>query len=454
MEKELISKVKKNVKIQEIIAHYIPLNKSGKNFKCICPFHTDHEPSMIINPDKQLYKCFVCNGGGDVYNFVMNYENIPFIEAYQKVVEIGGLSDEYLRGLQKRKVYEPYSENEKASHALNEKISRYMEYHVMQNIDGSFEYLSSRGLSEQTVKQFRFGYLPDANKLIEFLKANKYTNEELLKSNFFILNKNNSIYCPFEKRITIPIHDSRNKLVGFGARRFVDEKQKAKYINSTESEIFHKSEVLFNYYQALNEVYKTKEIYLVEGYMDAIMLSDKGIHNVVAVMGTALTEQHIQLLNGIKNIKVHVCFDMDTAGKEATLRAFKLLSKSNLQHDAVWYEQAKDPAELLQKNGSLDTISWFEFFLNYQLERYGDLSCNESAINDLLYEWQKVESPIMRNHYFKMISDKTGLDLSVLKEQVDYIKQKEKIPYQNRNKSKGNDLASLLKNKQRIYSHE
>lgn len=120
----------------------------------------------------------------------------------------------------------------------------------------------------------------------------------------------------------------------------------------------------------------------------------------------------------------------------------------------MWYEQAKDPAELLQKNGSLDTISWFEFFLNYQLERYGDLSCNESAINDLLYEWQKVESPIMRNHYFKMISDKTGLDLSVLKEQVDYIKQKEKIPYQNRNKSKGNDLASLLKNKQRIFSHE
>lgn len=448
--------MKSKIQIEKIIGNYVSLQKSGKDYKCQCPFHDDHNPSMYVNAEKQIYKCFVCNAGGDVYDFIMRYNNINFEEAYKLAIELSGLSTDYLKEIKRKKVYDPYSMEQKEIFTLYERVIEYMEYQLCQNINDSLSYLKTRKFSEQAISKYHIGYLDSVDSLVSYLmKKYDYTHDQLLKTDFFGLKENGKFYSKFEKRINIPITDRWGTTVGFGGRIFKEEDtNKAKYINSSESNVFKKSEVLFGFYNALSDIYKTKELYLMEGYVDVILTDDHKLHNCVGLMGKALTLEQINLIRKISDLRVHICTDLDKPGREAALQIAKQLEENHIKFDFSWYESAKDPGELAEHDLTdelTNHIDLFNYKMNHELLINNSLS--EEVINELLLILHNEDSPIRRTLSLRALSDKCGIEIEVLKEQYAYVnKIKENITPIMKEERKSSEISDIFKNRRRIPS--
>lgn len=440
-----INRIQQTANIVEIISSYITLEKKGKNYFGMCPFHDDHNPSMSVSEEKGLFTCFVCHKTGNVFSFVQDYENISFIEAVKIVANKVGIEIET--------GYKETSKYSKHYEAVDLALKFYQNNLKSRDGTKAHEYLKKRGITDEIIEEFNIGYASNNYDTITKLLTNKGYDEEILIDAGLSV-RGQTLYDLFRNRITFPIHNPNGKPVGFSARIYEDVKE-AKYINTKETPIFKKGKILFNYHRAQNEARRVKSLIVVEGQMDAIRIYASGIKNVVATMGTALTGDHIKLLKKL-NVPIILCMDNDEAGEKATIQNGEALSKSAVDLRILRLSGAKDPDEYILKHSKeefLDAINnaitYFDFKLNYykkdkNLNKVEDVS---KYINQVVKELNKSNDPILIDLTVNDLAANYGIDKNVLLNQIIKIEapKVEKIAVRKEKKlSKNQKLSSIL----------
>ena len=423
---EEINNIRSKANIVDIIGSYLPLTQRGRNYLCVCPFHDDHSPSMSVSEEKQIYKCFACGNTGNVFTFVENYEDVSFLDAVMIVAEKCGISID--KSLIKN--------NKVVSNKEEFEIMNLAEKFYQNNLKTEFgttalDYLNKRGISEEFIKEFGIGLsLDNSNTLYNLLLKKKYNVGKLLDVG--IINQSDDRYYDmFTRRITFPLWDKDGNVVGFSARIYRGEKDTSKYVNSRESKLFKKGETLYNYHRARDFVKLEKSVIVVEGFMDAIRLFVGGVKNVVALQGTALTKEQINLLKKLHS-KVILCLDNDSAGENATLSNGEAMIKEGLEVYVIRLSGRKDPDEYVLANGIeafknnlVNPMTYFDFKVNY-LKKNRDLSkTNDLAmyVNQVLEEVANSKDDILIELTLKKISEEYNLSLEVLKEKVKGLKK-------------------------------
>lgn len=455
---EEINTIRQNADIVDIIESYgIKLEKKGKdNYVCLCPFHDDHNPNMIVSQAKQIFTCFGgCGATGNVFTFVQKYENVSFIEAVKIVAE---------------KSHQNFNYDIKSSTA-NDKFSK--EYEIMdlslkffQNNLASGEgikakeYLFKRGINETIINEFKLGLSISNNSLKKFFESKNVSLELAYKIG--LLNKSGTEYYDvFNDRIMIPIFNQSGKLCGYTGRCYLKDEEN-KYVNSKENEIYKKSEVLFNYFNAKNEINKLKEIVIVEGNMDAITMSTYGIKNVCALMGVVLTSYQINFLKK-QRLKLILMLDNDNAGRTATLKVGDNLYNAGIDVRVVRLSGAKDPDEYVRKNGIealKENISNARKFIDFKIEALKsdyDLTSVEDIQKYILQVLEIVKglSDLEKNIIINKLSEEYRVDVNILKKNVTFENKNPLVKELPQKKKKsGYDLAvsniiyGMLQNKE------
>lgn len=413
---EEINEIRSRANIVDIISGYLQVSSKGKNYVALCPFHNDHSPSLIISPEKQIFNCFTCRTGGNVFSFVMKYENVSFAEAVSIVAKKVGFNlknDFFVK-----------SENK---YSKDYEIYEYAMKYYLNNIntaDGSKarEYLLKRGINETIIKEFKLGYSGSSKDTFYKLATNKGWDIETLNKLGLINKVNENVYDTFINRIVIPIENLKGEVVGFTGRIFNGEDNTAKYLNTKETEIFKKSSLLFNYHNAKNYIRDRKSVIVVEGNMDAIKMSAKGFKNVVALMGVALSNEQIDILKRLK-VPVILMLDNDNAGEEATIKNGESLINSGVDTKVVRLSGAKDPDEYLEKFGidamqnNIDkAIKYIDFKIEC-LKKDKDLSNMEDLITYVKEVINSIngEDDLTKEIILSKISKDYAIDIDILK---------------------------------------
>ena len=365
----VINEIRAQADIVDIIKEYIPLTPKGKNYFGVCPFHQDHSPSMSVSREKQMFKCFSCGAAGNVFKFVSDYENISFIEAVSKVASKVGIP------LTITGDYKPKEKFQKEYDVMN-----LTTLFFQNNLNTSLgtkakEYLSQRGLNEEMVKVFDIGLALDKNTLYQFLNKKKIAPEDMVSLG--LVNQSGLAYHDvFVNRIIFPIHDASGHVVGFTGRVY-DGDYTPKYLNSKETAIFRKGNILFNYHRARDAIRLQKKVIIVEGNMDAIRMYVSGFQNTIALMGTSLTKEQVSLIEKLR-VPVILMFDNDEAGKTATVKNGEILGDAGITVEVVRLSGAKDPDEYILANGIQAMKDNIEHPLSYLEFKYNALKENKN----------------------------------------------------------------------------
>lgn len=343
---ELIDEIRNKNDIVDVISQYVVLKRSGRNFFGLCPFHKEKSPSFSVSPDKQIFHCFGCGVGGDVLRFTSKIENLSFRETVEMLAEKSGIELPTLDGQQDNKLMQlkskVYEINEIAAQFYHENLYK-------PNAKAAQEYVKKRKLDNTTLKNFLIGYSNNNySELYNALKQKGFTEEEILASSLVNKTKDGKFIDRFRGRLMFPIQDVRNRVIAFGGRVLDDSKPK--YINSPENIVYSKGRHLFGLNVAKKYENKMKKIIIVEGYMDAISLHQRGIHNAVASLGTAMTEAQGHLLRN-NGEQVIIGYDADGAGQAATMRGLEILQSMGCDIRILQIEGAKDPDEFVVKYG-------------------------------------------------------------------------------------------------------
>lgn len=343
---DIIEEVRMKNDIVDVVSQYVKLNRRGNTYFGLCPFHNEKTPSFSVTPSKQMYYCFGCGAGGNVYNFVMEYENYTFGEALQHLADRAGVQlpkIEYSREAKEK------AEKRATLLEINKLAASYFYYQLRrENGSQAYAYLINRGVSEDTIKKFGLGYSDKySDDLYKFLKSKNYSDDLLRESGLFNVDERHGMYDKFWNRVIFPIMDVNNRVIGFGGRVMGDGKPK--YLNSPETKIFDKSRNLYG----LNIARTTRKNYLIlcEGYMDVISMHQAGFTNAVASLGTALTSGHASLLKRYTQ-EVLLLYDSDEAGIRAALRGIPILRDAGVSSRVVNLKPYKDPDEFIKNMGA------------------------------------------------------------------------------------------------------
>ena len=372
-----IEALKNIIDIIDIISNYIEIKKMGVNFQGLCPFHSEKTASFVVSPSKQIYHCFGCGVGGDAIKFVMEKEKFTYPEALEKIATILNFSLEYSKN----------NFSSGISDFLNKIGVWYIENLKLNKF--AMKYLLSRGVTEESIKIFNLGYTESSFAVLNFLKKNFLAMDKAVNSGILTQDDRGNYYARLIDRIIFPIYNSSNLLIGFGGRTI--KNHPAKYINSPQTKLFNKSQVLYGYSIAKEHIIKNRIIIICEGYLDVIMFHQAGFKEAVASLGTALTEQHLPLLRRGEP-KIILAYDGDKAGVNAALKVSTLLSKNNFDGYVILFPKNKDPADMILNNEIkyLKKIiksgySFINFTIKKIFEKY-DINNNfekESAFNEI-----------------------------------------------------------------------
>ena len=402
---ELIDEIRNKNDIVDIISQYVILKRSGRNFFGLCPFHKEKSPSFSVSPDKQIFHCFGCGVGGNVFHFVEKIENLSFIETLDMLANRVGITlptlensaDDKLIRLKSR-VYE-----------INEETAKFYHENLYKPTSKEAQnYIKKRKLDNRTLKNFQIGYSGNFNELYIHLKGKGYTDEEILATGLVNRNDNGRFIDRYRKRVMFPIQDTRNRVIGFGGRVLDDSKPK--YINSPENVVYSKGKHLFGLNIAKKE--PLKKIIIVEGYMDAISLHQRGITNAVASLGTALTEAQGRLLRKSSE-QVIIGYDADGAGQAATLRGLEILQNLGCDIRILQIEGAKDPDEYVTKYGPErfmkcvdNAISLVEYKVKILKQSLNIENANDKIkfLKEIAKVLQKIDNEIEKEVYAEKIS--------------------------------------------------
>lgn len=340
--------IRSRLPIEQLVAEYCQLKKKGRNYVCLCPFHSDKNPSFLVSPDKGIAYCFACQSGGDIFSFYQKIENVDFPTAVKMLAEKAGVE------IPKEHVSTKPSVSKDEKQRLKDCVLSAQEFFQtkLESTPDAHAYVLTRGMTPELLKTFALGYAPDSfSETYEFLLKKGFSRSDIVSAGLGVQKElqDERIYDRFRHRIMFPITDAQGSTIGFGGRALGESD--AKYVNSPESALYHKSSVLYGLFHARDSIRATKTIVLVEGYFDAISAHKAGVANVVAVSGTALTDEHVQIIKRYAD-SVVLCLDQDSAGQTASSRAFGLLSRAHLKVLSVSLP-AKDPDELVQRDPEL-----------------------------------------------------------------------------------------------------
>lgn len=430
---EEILSIQRKANIVDIIRDYVPLTQRGKNYFGICPFHDDHNPSMSVSPEKGVYKCFVCGNAGNVFNFVMEYEKVSFYESVKIVADKIGVSID---------ISTSKKENTKKSPLYDIYNIAYKFYQNNLNTvygKDAKKYLLNRKIDEDVIKNFNIGLSLSDSELCNALKAKGFKDDDIVSSGVAVQNGNN-IYDIYKNRIMFPLYDLEGNVVGFSGRIY-NQKSESKYINTKETEIFKKGELLYNYHIAKKEARKEKNIIVVEGFMDVIRLSTIGIVNVVATMGTAVTKYQLNLIQKLAP-NITLMFDGDKAGEKATNAFIELANGNDSNIKVVRLEDNLDPDEYILTKGKdkmIYNLSHAQSVYNYKLSSYKEnIDFNDSKevsnyINVMIKEFEKIDDDIVREIEIKKLSESTNVSYDLIKSKLKDSEKKVIITHKPKN---------------------
>ncbi|WP_033916920.1 DNA primase [Campylobacter sputorum] len=422
-----IEQLKLRIDIADIIGHYIPLKRVGHNCTCLCPFHDDKNPSMSISSDKGLFHCFSCGAGGDAIKFVMDYEKLSYPEAVEKIASISNFTLNYIK-----------NENEikKPDKKILDIVNAYYRSLIFQN-KFALNYLYDRGLNDAMIEKFEVGFAPDSSSTIRLLQNEEIDQNDALDVGIIKQNQN-GLYASFISRVTFPIRNHAGNLVGFGGRTLAKDNP-AKYVNSPQSKIFDKSTLLYGYDKAKTSIYEKKQMIIVEGYMDVIMLHKAGFTNSVAVLGTALTQKHIPLIKR-GDIKVILSFDGDNAGINAAIKSSALLVQNGIEGSVVIIENGEDPADMV-KERKIDRLKELfdngmelgQFYIKMISKKYDITSpIQKQKAYDEISEFLRSLPKVMAMSYEGVVSEVLNLDNFRLNYRYAKKESKPEIKFKNK----------------------
>lgn len=446
----IIDKIQEKTDIVEVISGYIPLKKIGRNYKAPCPFHHEKTPSFIVSPDKQIYHCFGCGAGGNVFSFLMKHENLQFPEVIEMLAKKAGVVLPRMAG---RKTEEDsfsiqlYKINELASQFFGSCLA---------NNGQAREYLASRGIGDETIKKFKIGYAPNQwEGLLNFFKQKSITGAVLEKAGLAISNEKGGHYDRFRNRVIFPIIDLKDRVLGFGAR--VLDSSLPKYINSPETVIYSKGRNLYGLNLSKEDIKKHKHALVVEGYLDFIIPYQAGINNIIATLGTALTIDQIKLLKRFANTVVMV-YDPDEAGEAASLRNLDLFISEDVNVYIAELPSGLDPDNYIRKHGAEEfsrliksSKNLFDYKLDKLAKRYNiNTSNGKTAIaGEMLPTIARINNEVLKSTLVnklagKLAVDEEALKLELKKVKTDYGRERYVVsPIESKIDSKGAELMVL-----------
>lgn len=432
-----IEEIRNSVSIVDFISGYVQLRKRGKNFIGLCPFHQEKTPSFTVSEDKQIYHCFGCHAGGNVFKFLMDYKNISFIEAVEEIAKYAGITIKAQQG------YNSLQNKNEEFYEINLKAARYFSNNLFNDLEGQFarDYLLNRNIKQQTQKTFGLGYAKQSwTNFLSFAEKQSVDIEKCKILGLLDQKENGAYYDKFRGRVMFPIFSPNGRVIAFGGRILEKNENAAKYLNSPESLIYSKRKSLYGLFHSKDEIRKLDKAILVEGYMDLISLYQNGIKNVVASSGTSLTEEQIQLLSRYtKNIIV--LFDADSAGQKASLRSIELLLKQDFDVKILSLQEGEDPDSFVNKFGKEafnEQLLKAQNFLEYQTEQFEKSGMfkepgkQTEAIRQLVKSASLVTDDLKRSILLKTIAKKFNLREKLLETELrKFISQNQSLKNRN-----------------------
>jgi DNA primase len=407
---ETINEILDRCDIVEVISSYIPLKRAGRNFKALCPFHHEKTPSFIVSPDRQIYHCFGCQAGGNVFNFLMRYERLGFPEAVEYLAKKTGVI------LPKRELLSPQTESiNQRLYRINELAGNFYHQFILdlRETSPAREYLSKRGINIDFIKKFRLGFAPDKwDMLLNHLRSKGISLSLIDKAGLCVSREDKSgYYDRFRNRIIFPIFDVKSRMVGFGARVLTDALPK--YINSPETPIYSKGKTIYGLNFAKDAIRKKDIVIIVEGYLDFITPFKEGIDNIVASLGTALTIEQIRLLKRYTR-NVMIVFDSDKAGELAALRSLDLFIEEDMNVKVVELPRGFDPDSFIREKGKdafndkiLQAKNLFDYKLTILSSKYdiSDIEGKADIVREMLPTIGKFKNAVLKFSYLKKLSE-------------------------------------------------
>ncbi len=416
-----IQEIKNKLNIVEVVKEYLPqLKQSGSNWKGLCPFHNEKTPSFMVSEDKQFWHCFGCNEGGDVYEFIKKIENVDFPESLRMLAQKAGVvlkkQDPKLLDLKARLL------------DLQQEAAKFFVAHLWQTKTGgqALDYLRQRGLQDETVQAWKIGWAPDSfDKLRLHLLAKGYSEYEIKQSGLVFVKDRGDFYDRFRSRIMFPLFDGHGQIIAFTGRLIFPVKDQGKYVNSPETPLYNKSQVLYGLFQGKEDIKSLGRVVLVEGQMDVLTCHQAGFTNVVATSGTALTVEQLSLLKRYA-AEIVFAFDADNAGVKAILRSTELALKSGWHIYVLILPLGEDPDSFVQKNPGqwkkmvVGAPEFMEYFFSYysQNNNLDTLAGKKKIAQDLLSLIAKLPDPIERDFYLQKLANLVNISESALRDSL------------------------------------
>ncbi|MBI3577016.1 DNA primase [Candidatus Gottesmanbacteria bacterium] len=416
-----VDEVKSRLNIVDVIGARVPLKKAGRHFKALCPFHSEKTPSFIVSPERQTWHCFGCGKGGSVIDFVMEYEHVDFVEALETLAEKAGVK------LERRATDTPEAKLKQKMYEVNHLASEFYHYLLTQHKLGekARSYLKNRGITEKSIKTFMLGYSPNSwDGLTNYLQKKGYEKNLLEQAGLLIASARGG-YDRFRGRVMFTLKDHRGNVVGFSGRLLDPEAKEAKYINTSETPVYSKSNVLYGLDVAKDAIRTENEAVIVEGEFDVISSFQAGIGNVVAIKGSALTEGHVNLLKRFAE-KVVFALDSDLAGDAAARRGIAIADKAGLELRVATMPSGKDPDEAARQSAGLlkkaikDAQPIYDYFISSALVRFDMNSAygKKKATDELLPIVAAIDNPIVQEHYVKILAKAIDVSEGALDEGI------------------------------------
>jgi DNA primase len=444
----VITEVKQGLDIVELVSEYVTLQKAGRNFKGLCPFHSEKHPSFFVFPEQQSWHCFgACGTGGDIFSFIMKKEGVDFGPALRLLAQRVGVT------LGPREA-ESKVEDEKKERLfkINEAATEYY-HHLLSSTktgEAARSYLARRKVVPETIKDFRLGFSPDAwETLKNYLLGKGYPEEELVEAGLIVEKEEGGSYDRFRDRLMFPICDIQGRVTGFGARVLDDSLPK--YINSPQTSIFDKGNILFGLDRAKSAIRKRNFVIIVEGYMDVLTAHQHDWQNVVGSMGTSLTEKQVE---GIRRLtsNITLALDADLAGEEATLRGKAILAYSNAEANVILLPPGKDPDEVIRDNPALwqklveQAMPILDFAFQSVISKVDINKAKEKslAVRKLLPSINEIKDPVQQSHYLKRLARELRVEESAIKAALWELKAGRKRPKLSKPTEQANLAGKLI----------
>ncbi|MDM5211665.1 DNA primase [Peribacillus sp. NJ4] len=426
IEDEKINQIREAVDIVDLIGEYVQLKKQGRNYFGLCPFHGENSPSFSVSTEKQIFHCFGCGAGGNIFTFLMDIEGYNFVESAKVLAEKGNVPlDVEMNKDSKRSNMPAGSQQMVEAHDLLRKFYHHLLVNTKEGQD-ALEYLLKRGFTEETIEKFQIGYSLDSWDFVsKFLLKRGFPAEYMEQAGLIIYReKDESYFDRFRNRVMFPIMDHQGNTIAFSGRAMGDDEPK--YLNSPETPIFNKSKTLYNFHHARPHIRKKEQVVIFEGFADCISAVRAGVENSVATMGTALTDQHIQLLKRNTD-QILICYDSDSAGLNAANRAVNMLQDHEFSVKVALMPDKMDPDDYIKEFGEKSFVSevigasltYMAFKMHYL--RRGKNVNNEGDriqyIEEVLKEISRLPNAVERDHYLRQLSSEFSLSLDALEQQ-------------------------------------